>query len=59
MSGSNPFFGVMNTERNVMVNGYNGRGVFTTAEEAKELKAEMGGQYDSHLRVVKMSEFNY
>lgn len=49
----------MNTERNVMVNIYNGRGVFPTAKEAKELKNEMGGQYDSHLQVVKIKKFNY
>lgn len=42
-----------------MVTGYDGRGIFNTAGGAKELKSQMGGQYDSHLQVVKLTEFNH
>jgi hypothetical protein len=58
MNKQNTKFGVLNTERNRMVTGHNGTGIFNTADGAKDLKSEMGGVYDSHLQVVKITEFN-
>jgi len=38
MNKQNTKFGVLNTERNRMVTGHSGTGIFNTADGAKDLK---------------------